>query len=560
MLAGCAFVVATNLFALFAPWVLKQAIDALKSGITQRALLGYAGLIVVVAFFGGVFRFLMRKTMIGVSRHIEYDLRNDFFAHLQKLSQTFYHEYKTGDLMARATNDLEAVRQVVGPAIMYSLNTVTSLIFFVAMFHIDAHLALLSMVPFPIMAATVHQLARRLNKAHKEIQTQYATITSKVQENLSGIRVVKAYAQEEGEIARFRELNADFIDLNLGMVKIRGLMFAAMGLLVGVGDLIILWFGGLRVMDGSLSLGEFVAFFSYLGMLTWPMIALGWVINLFQQGAASMGRLNRIFESMPDIRDSDTPVRIEHIEGDIEFRGLSFAYDGVPVLQNIDLKVPKGTTLAIVGPTGSGKSTLVNLIPRLIQATEGQVLIDGHPVEEIPLSVLRRSIGYVPQDTFLFSDTIAANIAFGVEDAPDGEVRAAAEVSHVYDDIMAFPRQFETLLGERGINLSGGQKQRTAIARAVLRNPSILLLDDSLSAVDTYTEEAILQQLREIMRDRTSIIVSHRISTVKDADVIGCLDNGRICELGTHDELVRLGGNYAALHEKQLLEEALETF
>ena len=559
MLWGCGFIVLTNLLAVLAPWVLKQTIDSLRSGISARALAGYAALLVAVALVEGVFRFLMRKTMISVSREVEYDLRNDFFAHLQKMSQRFYHEFKTGDLMARATNDLEAVRQVVGPAIMYALNTVISLNFFVVMLLIDTQLALLAMIPFPIMAVLVHQMARRLNKAHQAIQTHYAAITSKVQENLSGIRIVKAYVQEDGEINRFQELNREFIDLNLGMVKTRGLMSAAMTLLVGLGDLIVLWLGGERVIAGTLSLGEFVAFFSYLGMLTWPMIALGWVINLFQQGAASMTRLNLIFDFQPDIRDGvQTDWTIKRVEGQVQFRDVSFAYNGVEVLRNIHLTVETGMTLAIVGPTGSGKTTLVNLIPRLVEAQQGRILIDGKDIKRIPLQVLRKNIGYVPQDTFLFSDTIHANIGFGVETATLEQVEAAARVSHVRNDIIDFPGGFDTMLGERGINLSGGQKQRTAIARAVVRNPSILILDDALSAVDTYTEEAILQQLRAVMQNRTSLIVSHRISTVKDADLIVFLENGQIREQGTHDELVRAGGAYARLHEQQLLEEALE--
>ena len=551
----------TNLLALLSPWVLKTAIDALKQSLTTRALVKYAGILVGVALIEGVFRFLMRRTIIGVSRHIECDLRNDFFRHIQTLSQSFYHRVKTGDLMARATNDLEAVRQVVGPAVMYSLNTLVSMAAFIIMFTINWKLTLLAMIPFPLMALIVHRMARKLHGAYKRIQSQFSDITSKVQENLSGIRVVKAYVQEFREIEQFERLNQEYIKENLIMAKIRGFMWASMTVLVGFGSLIILWYGGRLVIQGQISLGEFVAFFAYLANLTWPMIALGWVVNLVQQGTASMGRLNRIFEEEPEIKDdSSTDPEIAQIHGEIEFRKVSFAYNGVPVLKNIDLKIHKGMTLAIVGRTGSGKSTLINLIPRLIEAKEGQVLIDGIDIKKIPLQVLRAAIGYAPQDTFLFSDTIKSNIAFGTASPSMTEIEEAAVISQIKDEILDFQDGFDTMLGERGINISGGQKQRTAIGRAVILRPRILVLDDSLSAVDTYTEEAILGQLREVMRTRTSIIVSHRVSTIKDADYIVVLDQGEIKERGTHDELLAKNGIYAELHRKQLLEEALEAY
>ena len=559
MIIGCVFVIITNIFALLGPWVLKVAIDELEKKLSSELLIKYAALLAGLALIEGVFRFLMRQTIIGVSRHIEYDLRNDFFSHLQKLSLSFYHKFKTGDLMARTTNDLEAVRQVVGPAVMYSFNTLLSMAAFGIMLYIDWRLTLMAMIPFPIMALAVNKIANRLHKAYEGIQAKYADITSKVQENLSGIRVVKAYVQESRELETFQNLNRDYISKNLAMSKTRGAMWAGMTLLVGAGSLIVLWFGGRLVMQEQISLGDFVAFFAYLGNLTWPMIALGWVINLIQQGTASMGRMNRVFEMEPEIRDdARTHLEIQQLAGEIEFRNVSFAYNGTPVLKNINLKIKKGMTLAIVGPTGSGKSTLINLVPRLIEAKEGRVLIDGKPIEEIPLAVLRSHIGYVPQETFLFSDTIKANIAFGVEAASQQEIEEAAVNSQIKKDVVDFPAGFDTMLGERGINLSGGQKQRTAIARAVIRKPRILILDDALSAVDTYTEEAILERMRQIMRERTSIIVSHRISTVKDADLIVVLDDGEIKERGTHDELVARGGLYAELHRKQLLEEALD--
>ena len=562
LLLGCSFVVLANLFALLSPWLLKIAIDEMSKEISSEIILKYSALIVGAALAGGVFRFLMRNTIIGVSRHIEYDLRNDFFRHIQTLPQSFYNEYKTGDLMARATNDLEAVRQVVGPAIMYSFNTIVSMAAFGIMLFINPKLTFLSMIPFPLMAIVVHQSARKLHDAYEKIQAQYAAITSKVQENLSGIRVVKAYVQEDSEIALFDKLNQTYIDKNMSMAKIRGVMTAAMTSLVGVGSLIVLWAGGHLVMDGRISLGDFVAFFAYLSMLTWPMIALGWVINLVQQGTASMGRLNRIFDSEPDIKDgAQTKTKISSVAGSIEFRNLSFAYGGAaPVIKDINLKIDKGMTLAIVGRTGSGKTTLINLVPRLLQATTGSVLIDGRDIREFSVEVLRRNIGYVPQDTFLFSDTISNNIDFGVNEATENEINEAAEIAQIKKDIFGFPNGFDTLLGERGINISGGQKQRTAIARAIIRKPKILILDDCLSAVDTHTEEAILKGLRGVMRSRTSIIVSHRVSTVKDADLIIVLEGGQIKESGTHDELISISGIYAELYQKQLLEEAVESF
>ena len=562
LLLGSAFVVLTNVFALLGPWILKFAVDGLKQNITARALLGYAGLLVGVALVEGLFLFLMRRTIISVSRRIEYDLRNDLFAHLQTQDQSFFHRFKTGDLMARATNDLEAVRQVVGPAVMYSINTAVSMLAFIgAMLYIDPKLTSLALLPFPVMALVVYRMAVRLREVYKGIQTQFASITSKVQENLAGMRVVKAYVQEAAEAERFGELNRQYIRKNLKMAKVRGFLWASMAFLVGVGTLIVLGFGGHLVIDGAISLGEFVAFFAYLARLTWPMIALGWVINLVQQGAASMARINRVFETQPEIRDTRlTRADLTEIRGAIEFRNVSFAYNGAPVLKNINLRIASGTTLAIVGRTGAGKTTLINLIPRLIEASAGTVLIDGHDIRTIPLKVLRRSIGYVPQDTFLFSDTIRANIDFGTEGASLAEVERAAEMAQLKEEIESFPKGFDTMLGERGINLSGGQKQRTAIARALLRRPKILILDDALSAVDTYTEEAILQGLRQIMRQRTSIIVSHRISTVKDADQIVVLDAGEIKEQGTHEELLALDGMYADIYRKQLLEEALEAY
>lgn len=560
ILIGLVFLVLTNAFAMAAPYVLKFAIDSLSEELTSGRLAFFAALLVGIALVEGVFRFLTRKILIGMSRLVEYDLRNDFFAHLQKQSLSFFLRMRTGDLMARATNDLNALRSLIGPGIMYSANTlIMSVVAFSLMIVISPKLTLLAMIPFPIIAILVNRLMARIHDLYESIQAQFSDITTKAQENLSGIRVVKAYVQEESEVEEFKRLNRGLIRRNLSLAKVRGFLWGSMTLLTGLSVLVLIWIGGRQVISGQITLGDFVAFYAYLTMLTWPMIALGWVTNLLQQGTASMGRLNEIFDMEPEIRDDEqTDYSIRRIEGEIEFRNLTFSYNGRPVLKNINLKIEKGQTVAIVGHTGSGKSTLLNLIPRLLQADEGMVRIDGHEIRRIPLAVLRRHIGYVPQETFLFSDTIYENIAFGVDAPSQQEVEEAAVLAQVRTDIDELPRQFQTVLGERGINLSGGQKQRTAIARALLRRPRMLILDDALSSVDTYTEESILRQLRKVMQDRTSILVSHRVSTVRDADLIAVLEEGEIVERGTHDELLSLGGVYADLYQKQLLEEALE--
>jgi ATP-binding cassette subfamily B protein len=571
VIAGIIFIILTNIFSLLGPRVLRFAVDGLERNITSRRLLLFGGLILLVSAIEGFFRYWMRQKIIVVSRLIEYDLRNDYFRHLQRLSRNFFHRVPTGDLMARATNDLSSVRSFLGPGIMYSTNTfAVGTGAFILMLAMNVKLTVIAMLPLPIMAITVNRAMGKIHSIYEEIQAQFSKVTTRAQENLSGIRVIKAYRREQYEIGAFAHLNRDYFRKNLSLAKLEGVLWSLMGFLSGAGALALLWFGGREVIAGQFTWGEFVAFFAYMSLLTWPMIALGWVINLMQQGTASMGRINRILHEEPDIKDNaQTAHAITAIRGEIEFQDVGVSYPGRDwVLRHINLKIPRGSTLAIVGHTGSGKSTLVNLIPRLLDPTEGRVLIDGIDIKRIPLAVLRREIGYVPQETFLFSDTIRENITFGLENGngaasdkheDDSDMLAAATIAQVRKEIEEFPEKFDTMLGERGINLSGGQKQRTAIARAVVRQPRLLILDDALSSVDTHTENEILQGLAGVMRERTSLIISHRVSTVKDADLIVVLKDGHIVEKGTHDLLLQKDGLYAELYRQQQLEDDLES-
>ncbi len=562
LLAGLVCILLSGAFQIALPVFVRHAIDGLQQHLSMSAIIRYVVLIAGSAALSGVFLYLTRQTIIVVSREIEYDMRNEFIAHVQLLSHRYFQETPTGDIMALATNDINAVRMFVGPAVMYSADTAfTTLLTLALMLSIHPLLTLYALIPLPFISWGVGALGKRIHHQFEDIQAHFGRLTTRAQENLAGMHVVKAYVREEYEIDAFRSLSWQYLKKNLRLARVQSLMMPLLGLLIGISVVVIVWLGGLEVIRGRLTLGELTQLVMYLGMLIWPMIAIGWVVNIIQRAAASAGRLNRMLDIPPEIADGVEIDRgIERIAGAIRFERASFRYSpqGPDVLSDIDLTIPAGTTLALVGYTGTGKSTLVQLLPRLFDLTGGRLLIDGHDVRTIPLAVLRANIGFVTQETFLFSDTIRANIAYGKPDATMEEIVAAAEIAQIHQNIIDFPDGYDTILGERGITLSGGQKQRTSIARAVLRKPAILVLDDALSAVDTRTEEAILERLRGVMRERTSIIISHRISTVKDADMIALLEGGRIVELGRHDELVARGGIYADLHYKQLLASELE--
>jgi ATP-binding cassette subfamily B multidrug efflux pump len=560
LVVGIFCIFASVVAKLLLPLFVGNAIDSLGAGITTAKIVNAGIKVMAASIISGIFLFLQRRILINMSRHVEYDLRRDFYDNLVDQPLSFFHEHRTGDLMARATNDLAAVRQLAGPMIMYTLQTVFVVVLVLPlMLRISVKLTLLLFITMPLVSLTVKYFGQQVHVRFEKIQDYFAQITARAQENFTGVRVVRAYAQEGPEIESFKTLNVAYADRNLGLVRISAVMRPLLQFLIGLGYALIILYGGNLAATGRMTAGQFTEFMLYLGQLIWPLIALGYVVNLYQRGTASLKRINAIFAVRPAIADSPDMKPQPAIKGKIEFRNLTFQYKsgGEAALCDINLTIEEGQSIAFVGRTGSGKSTLISLIPRINEAPENTVFVDGVSVRDYPLSQLRRAIGYVPQETFLFSDTLAENIAFGVEKADEAEIEWAAEVAGLSDDVSGFPAGFETMVGERGITISGGQKQRTAIARAVIRQPKILILDDALSAVDTYTEEKILGGLRSVMKGRTSIIVSHRISTVRDADVICVLDEGRIVERGTHDQLISLRGEYADLYERQLLEEEL---
>ena len=555
--AGAICVVLSNGAWAGLPKVIGNAAQSLEGGVNRHKLFIFALQVLALAVVRGIFLFLTRWIVIGVSRDIEFDLRNDLFAHLESLSYSYYQRMRTGDIMARVTNDLNAVRMLMGPAIMYSANTVVftaAALWF--MMRNSPKLTFYAFLPLPVVSVVIQYFGRRIHERFERIQAMFSDISARAQENFSGARVVRAYVQEEAEIASFETANQEYIACSLKLVRLLGMLWPTLELMLGLAMVLVLWIGGREVLAGHMQIGAFTAFNIYMMQLTFPIIALGWVISIFQRGTASVGRLNEIMQEQPKIKDGPE-ARDLYVEGEIEFRGLNFAYDGKQVLRDLNLRIPAGSSMAIVGPTGSGKTTLVNLIPRIYDAGPGMVLLDGRPIREFSLASLRESIGFVPQETFLFSERIRENIALGVASATDQEVHDAADAANIALDIEGFPEQYQTMVGERGITLSGGQKQRTALARALIRNPRILILDDALSSVDTHTEDKILNHLREVMQGRTTIFISHRVSTVRNADRIAVLHEGRIVELGTHDELLALNGYYSDLYNKQLLEEEL---
>ncbi len=562
--AGLALVVVANAFSLASPWLIKEAIDSLDApGADRSVLVRYAVLIVIAALLGGAARFGMRMLLNGVSRRVELDLRNRLFEHLLRLDAGFYGAMPTGEIMSRATNDIAAVRMVAGPAYMYLANTVFVSLFAVSlMFWIDARLTVIAMIPMLALPPITVGFGNIIHRRFEAIQERFGAMSTMVQENLAGVRIVRAYRQEDRQIERFERIATEYQDGNIALARVSGLFHPTLGVVSGLAMALVLLLGGRAVIAGTISIGDFVAFLLYLGMLAWPMIALGWVVNLFQRGAASMRRINTILNARPAVTDENADLAFDVRRGEVEFRNVSFRFPGSEreVLHDISFRVGAGESLGIVGATGSGKSALVSLIVRIHDPTSGEVLVDDLPVTRIPLTRLRAACGMVPQDAFLFSDTIRENLSYGLDGVNDPEVQmaAAARVAELDRTIREFPDGYDTMLGERGVNLSGGQKQRATIARAVARDPRIVILDDALSAVDTHTETEILRGLRDVLRDRTSIVVSHRVSAVIDADQIIVIDDGRIVERGTHEDLVRRDGAYATLLRRQLLRQEVE--
>ena len=559
---GSICVICTNIFAVQGPRIIGDAIDELKkTGTTGNRILFLVGMLLLVYAVKGVFLYAQRWILIGASREIEFDLRNDLFLHLERQDSGFYHRYRTGDIMARLTNDLNAVRMLLGPALMYSANTISLAIFaLVYLLRYSPYLTLVALAPMPIASILVQYLGSRIHTRFERIQASFSDISAQAQENYSGVRLIRAFAREDAQIKLFEDLNRQYIARALRLVQLMGMLWPTLEFILGISMMITLLAGGHLVLQHRISVGDFVAFNGYMIQLIWPIIAVGWVVNIFQRGTASVTRIHELLLQLPAIDDSAADASIPAdttLHGDIELRHLNFEYGETPVLRDISLHIPAGSSLAIVGPTGSGKTTLVSLLSRLYEAPDNSLLVDGRPIRQYPLAVLRRNIGMVPQETFLFSETLRENLKFGAPNATTEQMLHAAEAAHIRQEFEDFPQGFETAVGERGVTLSGGQKQRTAIARALLRRPSILILDDALASVDTYTEERILGGLRNYTDQVTTILISHRVSTVRHADQIAVLDQGRIVELGKHEELLERGGYYASLHQKQQLEEEL---
>ena len=559
LIGGGISVILSNVLILVMPYISKLVFDALEKKEPSSVILKYVLLSIGAAVLSGVFRFFMRRTIIWMSRYVEYDLRSEIFNHLQHMSPVFYHETRTGDLMARMTNDLEAVRQMVGPGVMYISDTILKLtISFAFMIYLSPILTLYSVIPLIVLPLAVNKIGNMVHSRSMRVQEQFSELTTNAQENLAGIRVVKAYRQEENEIAHFSTLSKLYIKLNMSLAKLQGVFVPTMRLFASLSYLAVFYFGGKKVIEGTLSLGDIVAFFGYLSMILWPVIAIGWVTSLYQRGKASLSRINKILHSESSVQDSESSTHESKMKGKIEFRNLSFAYNGTPVLKDISLTVLPGQTVGLVGKTGSGKTTIVALLAKLFKVNKNQLFIDDIDINDWKLTSLRQQIGFATQEPFLFSDTVRENIKYGKTDATEAEIQLAAEIAALKKDIDTFQDGYDTIVGERGITLSGGQKQRTAIARAIIGKPSILILDDATSAVDTETEHQINEKIKDILEARTALVISHRVSSVKDADIILYLEDGAIVEQGTHEELLAKNGFYADLYKSQLLEQELE--
>lgn len=559
LVMGSLAVIFANVLMLLTPYFSKLVFDALEENQPLSVIGNYVLIVIGLALFSGLFRFMMRRTIIWMSRYVEYDLRSEIYDHLIKLTPNYYHQNRIGDIMARMTNDLEAVRQVVGPGVMYISDTILKLVIsFGFMIYLSPRLTMYAVIPMIIMPFAVNFIGNMLHSRSMKVQQKFSDITATAQENLSGIRVVKAYRQEENEIGHFGDLSKNYINLNMSLAKLQGIFIPSMRLISAVSYLVVFYFGGLEIINGDLKLGDIVAFFGYLSMILWPMIAIGWVTSLYQRGKASLKRINNILFTQPDVSNNGHHVDSSQLKGKIEFKNLNFSYDSIPVLTDINLTIEAGQSIGLVGKTGCGKTTLVSLLARLYAVKREMIFIDGVDINDWPLESLRKKIGFATQEPFLFSQTVKENIHFGNESASDEQIEQAANMAALIKDIDTFPNGFETVVGERGITLSGGQKQRTAIARAIVTDPAILIFDDATSAVDTETEDEINERIKEVLTGRTSIIISHRVSSVKDTDMILYLENGRIVEQGNHDELLKLKGNYAELYRSQLLEIELE--